>query len=282
MKKIILIFVVLSMVLMCGCDEIITNVVEQLPSPEQTEGTQQDSISTSDPGTITIASFNIQILGQSKMDQPLAIEYLPKIIKKYDIVAIQELRDSSGTAIEELHALLPGYDMVVSERLGRTTSKEQYVIFYKNSDILDYYVYNDVGDVFEREPLIAYFTYSGEQFSLIVNHIKPDDAEKEIEALEQVVLDVQSQNGDSDFILLGDLNADCTYYDEDLDFLREYRWVISDNKDTTVGSNDCTYDRIITNMEYGSSGVFNYEEEYDLSNENAKIISDHYPVWITI
>ena len=58
------------------------------------------------------------------------MDVFAKTIRTYDIIAIQEIRDASQTALSALVDLANSdgsqYDYVVSERLGRTTSKEQY------------------------------------------------------------------------------------------------------------------------------------------------------------
>ena len=58
------------------------------------------------------------------------MEVLADIIRTYDVIAIQEIRDASQTALPALVDLVNAdgsqYDYVVSERLGRTSSKEQY------------------------------------------------------------------------------------------------------------------------------------------------------------
>ena len=41
---------------------------------------------------IKVASFNIQVFGQSKINKPDVMDILSRIIKKYDVVAIQEVR----------------------------------------------------------------------------------------------------------------------------------------------------------------------------------------------
>lgn len=49
-------------------------------------------------------------------------------------------------------------------------------------------------------------------------------------------------------ILLGDLNADCSYLKEtDPISLKDpaYIWLIGDDADTTVSQTDCAYDRFI-------------------------------------
>ena len=67
------------------------------------------------------------------------MDVLADIIRTYDIIAIQEIRVASQTALPTLVNLVNAdssqYDYVVSERLGRTTSKEQYAYIYNTQTI---------------------------------------------------------------------------------------------------------------------------------------------------
>lgn len=243
-------------------------------------------------GEMSVASFNIQTFGKAKMEKDLAKENLPLIISEFDMVAIQEIRDKSGTAIEELNDSLVDYDYVISERLGRSSSKEQYALFYLNNNsdrgrklnvsIFWAYEYEDVADHFERPPYIVYLNSSVGSFSVIVTHVKPDAALTEIHELDRSIRFAQRESFDTSFILLGDFNSDCRYYDENDDELREYLWAIKNDADTTVAANTCTYDRIVTNLRYCDSGVYEFDQELGLTNEDAKVISDHYPVYFWI
>ncbi|MDA3788831.1 MAG: hypothetical protein PF503_10105 [Desulfobacula sp.] len=56
---------------------------------------------TASDNTIKIASFNIQVFGRSKASKPEVMEVLSSIISQFDIVAIQGIRDKSGTAIKD-------------------------------------------------------------------------------------------------------------------------------------------------------------------------------------
>ena len=264
----------------------------------------------------SVAAFNIQIFGVAKMERELPRTLLPQIIGQYDLVGIQEIRDISGTAIEDLNRSLPRHAYVISPRLGRTQTKEQYAVFYDPMvvTVINHTVYPDSDDRFEREPMIVYLKmskpvfddtegiddrddsaadirYTGMypddldkvlSFSYIVVHVKPSDAPNEIKHLGDVIRYAQELYGDDDFILAGDLNADCSYYDVNLDHLSEYTWAIPHKMDTTVSRRICTYDRIITNMDYCLAGVFNFEHEFLLTHEETKTISDHFPVFITI
>ena len=46
-----------------------------------------------------IGAFNIQVFGKSKAGKPEVMDVLAKIIRTYDVVAIQEIRDKDQTAL---------------------------------------------------------------------------------------------------------------------------------------------------------------------------------------
>lgn len=95
------------------------------------------ALSTCD--TIKIASFNIQIFGVSKAGKPDVMDILADTICKFDLAAIQEIRDKTGTAINDLEAAVDAlgtyYDYIVGPRLVRYTSKEQYAYIYNTSTV---------------------------------------------------------------------------------------------------------------------------------------------------
>jgi len=78
---------------------------------------------------------------------------LARILSQYDLVALQEIRDAEGTAIEKLEAAVDGegtdYEYLIGLRLGRTSSKEQYVFLYRVSTVTpgDSYTYADPGEI---------------------------------------------------------------------------------------------------------------------------------------
>ena len=52
--------------------------------------------------TLRVGAFNIQIFGISKASKPEVMDVLADIIRIYDIIAIQEIRDKSQTALPAL------------------------------------------------------------------------------------------------------------------------------------------------------------------------------------
>jgi endonuclease/exonuclease/phosphatase family metal-dependent hydrolase len=253
-----------------------------------------------EPETITIAAFNIQIFGRTKRQKDHVMDVLTDIARKFDVVLVQEIRDSSEetapTYLEQINQKLgPTYAYIRSPRLGRTTSKEAYAYFYNTESVEliqgSDHVYQDIDDAFEREPYIASFRSGGFDFTLVGVHTKPDDADNEIGNLTLVVLSIQEDNPDEeDIIILGDLNADGNYYDEDeaTNPLADpsFHWTVTNEMDTMTKT-DWTYDRIIMtdsthSHEYvqGSTGVFYFDQEYGIADEEQVWeVSDHYPVY---
>ena len=110
---------------------------------------------------VRIGSFNIQVFGKSKLSTSSTVDILVRIVRRYDLLLIQEVRDKSETAIFTLLDLVNNgtetYNATVSRRLGRTSSKEQYAFFYKMAEfrVVSSFHYHDTNDTFEREPFVV-------------------------------------------------------------------------------------------------------------------------------
>jgi endonuclease/exonuclease/phosphatase family metal-dependent hydrolase len=90
--------------------------------------------------------------------------------------------------------------------------------------------------------------------------------------LEQIVS--RDSDPNQPLIISGDLNADCDYYNNvnEKQFDSLY-WIIQDDIDTTVGTTDCAYDRMISNF-----GV----SEYGIDTTITSDLSDHFLIWMKI
>lgn len=248
---------------------------------------------------ITAGAFNIQVFGTTKASKEDVMEILSDIICRYDIIAVQEIRDSSGTAIQALIGKVkeknPSYEYVIGERLGRTSSKEQYAYIYNTGKVelvgTPVTYPEEAGtDPFHREPYIASFRSTEGDFiaTFATIHTDPDEAEAEIAALTGVAEYCRDLLPEDEMVvLMGDFNADCSYFDEDGSSpLRagEYTWLIGNELDTTTKSTVCTYDRIVVSGDYqeyytGESGVLRFDELYDIDQDLTEEVSDHYPVF---
>jgi endonuclease/exonuclease/phosphatase family metal-dependent hydrolase len=260
--------------------------IENAPEPEPVINNVEN---------LKIGSFNIQVFGVTKAGKEDVMDTIAKIVHEYDIIAIQEIRDSSQTTIPTLMDQVNSdghqYDYAISERLGRTSSKEQYAYIF-NTETVEITGYAQVypeangSDSFHREPFIASFSSTEGNFDavLMVIHTDPDEATEEINALDNVLEYAQDiYPAEKDFIILGDLNADGSYFDEDgTNDLETYTWVIDNSVDTTTKATNYSYDRIILTDSSdftGNCGVFRFDLEYGLDYNETIAVSDHYPVY---
>ncbi|XP_026163819.1 deoxyribonuclease-1-like [Mastacembelus armatus] len=259
-----------------------------------------------------IAAFNVKKLGMEKVKKKTVMRHLTKIMSQYTVVVILEVVDKTGKAMEKLLQELNNtgnnrthpYDMIRSRQLGRDIYKEQFVFFWRRDEVTqtDCYQYEDnqVGDedAFAREPFVLRFscpTTVVEDLVLIPVHTKPQDAQKELDELHDVVNRVRKKWRTDNIMLLGDFNADGHYLSKKKkDKIRicsaPYYWLIDDSVDTTSSNNnDNTYDRIVVYGETmrdavvpGSAKPFNFQTEFGLTDKQALSVSDHYPVEVEL
>ncbi|KAJ7306044.1 hypothetical protein JRQ81_010410 [Phrynocephalus forsythii] len=260
--------------------------------------------------SLRISAFNIRTFGDSKLSNETITDLIVRIVSAYDLTLIQEVRDADLSAVRKLMNRLNGasphpFSYLVSEPLGRSTYKEQYLYVYR-ADLLSFlegYSYDDGcepcgNDTFSREPFVVKFaapqTAVGE-LVLVPLHAAPREAPAEIDALYDVYLDVRGRWGAQDVLLLGDFNADCSFVlPEDWPHIRlrtspGFQWLIPDTADTTAGRTHCAYDRIVASgarlqegVVPGSARVNNFQERFGLSYKDALAVSDHYPVEVTL
>jgi len=245
---------------------------------------------------LTIATFNLGIFGPTKSSKPEVVDAIANIVRMYDIVALQEIKDVSGKApqvlIDAVRSKGGNWRMELSPRSGLQTddgrSQEQYAFIY-NGDKIDLSgdarLFDDEPrDLFQREPFVARFRHIKGNFSFVmINiHTKPGRIE-EIGSLNDVYWWALFEFfGDDNFVILGDLNAGCDYASPgDLDRMEirgdNFLWITPDGADTNFSDSRCAYDRIIVNTEMATR--FKGDQGVNKESVSSREISDHLPVW---
>jgi len=281
-----------------GCN--LESVLEQIPEPQSTAGGGSSTTAKTPLPTdhISIASFNIQVFGQSKMNKPDVMEKLTDVARRFDILAVQELRSKEQDVVPRWLAMInangSNYDALVGPRLGRTSSTEQYIFVYNRNRVRftpkTEYTINDPHDLLHREPFVASFEaivgpgVTPFSFTLINIHTDPDETDEELDALAEVYEVVRQSNpAEDDVILLGDLNVDYT----DLGLLGQVpniAWTVQGQPTNTRLSksyDNILFDRVATTEFTGQSGIVNLMDVYQMTEEQALDVSDHLPVWAT-
>ncbi|MCU0712478.1 MAG: endonuclease/exonuclease/phosphatase family protein [Pirellula sp.] len=248
--------------------------------------------------TILIASFNIQVFGTSKMSKPGIPEHLAEVIRQFDVVAIQEIRDRSGSSLplllEYINSNGSRYDYIISPPLGRTVSKEQYAFVFNTETIISAtefsYLVEDSNDLLHREPLVARFVckiapgYQPFRFTLVNFHSDPDEAAQEIKVLSSVLKSIRNfefaNGGEDDVIMMGDMNVEPRNFGT-LAEVPGLSWLINEPTNTrkTKIWDNILIDRELTNEHTGRSGVLDLEQMFRITRDEALAISDHLPIW---
>ncbi|XP_074511286.1 deoxyribonuclease-1-like [Sebastes fasciatus] len=253
--------------------------------------------------SLLLGAFNIKSFGITKADNAEVMEIITKIVHRYDIILIQEVRDTTLSATKKLMDYVnedsPQFGYIVSDWMGNIHYNERYLFLYrvKMVSVVDSYTYDDTNRNFSREPFVVMFTSEQtavKNFVLIPQHTRPTKAVDEINALYDVVTDVVTRWSTKDIVLLGDFNAGCKYvsgskWEQIRLFTNEsFHWLITDEADTTVSHSNCPYDRIVVTTDMmkgvvpGSAEVYNYEVALGLSQKQAEAVSDHFPVQVEL
>uniref|UniRef100_A0A8C1J5M4 Deoxyribonuclease n=1 Tax=Cyprinus carpio TaxID=7962 RepID=A0A8C1J5M4_CYPCA len=255
---------------------------------------------------LKICSFNIKSFGESKISKPRCS------ISRCDLMLVLEIKDAKGRAFDQLMTHLNSrsrtraneFSSVISERLGRKSYKEQYAFIYRYMlSVKSVYQYPDAQtgdeDAFAREPFVVWFSSPKTEvrdFVIIPIHTAPEAAVKELDELFDVYLNVSQLWPSDNFIIMGDFNAACGYVPKRqwvnirLRSETEFVWLTGDKLDTSVKtSTTCAYDRVVLRGEKmieavnpESVEVFNFKEEFGLTEQEALAVSDHFPLCITV
>ena len=286
-----------------GCDpsEIESFVADNNNAVESKQGANNGGQLTQP--AIIVGSFNIQSFGRTKVSKPEVMNILVDIARRFDILAIQELRDIDQRVIPEFLTMINrnghNYQASVGPRQGYVVPadqrryEEQMVYIYDANRIEiigPTYVAHDRYQRMHRPPYVAHFRCRqvppGIQpftFALMNVHVDPDDVVAEFAALQDIIGSVfPNHPGEDDFILLGDLN-------EDADTYTNFRWLSNQfaaipshwktNTRQTASYDNIVFDAGRTSEFMNQSGVMNLMQEYGISYEQARAVSDHMPVW---
>ncbi|KAJ8345079.1 hypothetical protein SKAU_G00292720 [Synaphobranchus kaupii] len=122
-------------------------------------------------GSLLIGAFNIKSFGDKKASNATLVDLIVKIVHRYDIVLIQEVRDSDLSATKKLMQQVNRgsspyiYSHIFSEPLGRSTYKERYLYIYREEmvSVARNFTFDDGcepcgTDTFNREPFVVMFS----------------------------------------------------------------------------------------------------------------------------
>ncbi|MEO1527754.1 MAG: endonuclease/exonuclease/phosphatase family protein [Planctomycetota bacterium] len=262
---------------------------------------------------IRIATFNIEKFGETKStkrESEGGIDVLAKlaqIVSQFDLIAIQEVMGQDGKSVQRLVALLNAsgktYDFYLSEPIGLENNnyRESYAFVWDRNRIEiapgRSYVVRDPGKRMHREPMVATFQTRVPaqsprepfRFTVINVHTDPDEVDpnnpnSEINVLADVFHRVREYEyegfRETDFILLGDLNAGPNGLGGLTAMgLFSIAGDIKTNVNRTKTKDHILIDRSVTTEYTESMGVIDFKQDLKLTEQQAEEVSDHLPLW---
>ncbi|MBI5389202.1 endonuclease/exonuclease/phosphatase family protein [Candidatus Woesearchaeota archaeon] len=253
------------------------------PTPKSTTAVATPAPASGCPYTLKVGNWNLHFLGKSAGNDTGRMTAYAQHIQDANctVLFVQEIRDKTtgkNNAFEKLCALLPNYQHMVSSRAGTSNIKEQYGFLYKPNvhvkAVVDYNTREGMPNQFERPPLEVTINVNDYNLTLINIHTDPDHVPTEMDNLEALL-----KNRNGNVVIIGDLNADCDYYDNASQTqFDDWLWVVLDSADTTSKTTtNCAYDRVIANPDAAKeAGIFNIDKTIPYS------VSDHFLIWVEL
>ncbi|KAI6655816.1 Deoxyribonuclease-1-like 2 [Oopsacas minuta] len=239
--------------------------------------------------TLKVASFSFDSFDSDKCRNKEILETIVTTIKRYDIVLLVGLTDPdnsvnnvTNTLLHQLNSTLPktsGYKQVISIRL-------------------DSYQYPVYKGGFMRSPFSALFLptncSSCSSFWLQAIHAYSKDTYNELQSLYYTFRSNYLTFGTTDGIILGNLNADCSYLSDD-EFKKLYFYTDPSfsfglkkriNSTSVYQNHTCTYDNFVfyETILGGISDiqVYNFSRVLGIDLSRSLAISKHYPIEMKI
>jgi hypothetical protein len=254
--------------------------------------------------SIRIASFHVNVLGPSKLDKSHVTDMIARIVRRFDVVAIQGIRSRDDSTIPRLidaiNSTGANYDFVIGPRLPREpregspgeTFQEQFAFIFDRAslevDRLQLYTISDPDDLMRREPLVAWFRVRGVgeedcfTFSLVNVHLEPEFAAEELGVLASVFREVQTDGRDEDdVILLGNFQSSEQKF-KALQGIANVDWVVTGTPTDIMATeqhSNLVFSSLATSEYQGRGGVLDFLREFNLAESQAREISEELPVW---
>lgn len=243
---------------------------------------------------VQVVSWNIQHMGKSKSDS--VIDYMAKLLRKADVVALQEVVAGSGGAqavarlADALNRTGAAWDYVVSDptQSSSPNRRERYAFLWKKSAVtLQGKAWLDSihPTLMEREPYLARFKHKNQAFTLVNFHALPKTSqpEKELKYLKDFVVRYPTHR----LLFLGDFNCPSTH--TVFEPLRKLGYFpLFEGQKTTLRqkciNNDCLanpFDHIwipTSSVRVEKCGVIHFYNDF-ASIKQARKVSDHIPIW---
>lgn len=252
-----------------------------------------------EPSSLLVASWALAGFGPEKLRDAEVMQTLGKVIRRFDVVALQQVRVSQRDFLSRLAAALSRdgrrYDYLATSELAAATldgSTEQQVFLFDTARVLtdrsQLYTVADPEGRLTHQPLVGWFRAAqlpAEQawtFSLVNMRVELSRARQELQELPRLIAAIRADGrGEDDIILAGLFQADAAYLTATLQ--RPSYWLAASSGTTDVAgeyqSSNLLLDRRWTSEAMLRGGALDFLRVNNLSLAAAMRVSSHLPVY---
>jgi deoxyribonuclease-1-like protein len=262
--------------------------------PASTSKPSNSSKSTSDP-RIRIASFNLHAFNETKIRKGPVTETLARIIRQFDVVALQHIASSQNdilpVLVDRINLSDRRFEYLIGPRVGSDGQKQQFAFLFDTdrieTDRDQLYTVDDPQSLVDYDPLVGWFRAKQVNpdraftFSLVNVRFEPIHSAKQRELLPQLVRSIR-QDGrvEDDVLIAGDFGCSS----KDLQNVAGLSMMHALDEVATTVSGESMLDNILiptrsTDEFTGRSGVIDFLRQLNLSFDQAMQVSSHLPVW---
>jgi hypothetical protein len=248
------------------------------------------------PAPLRIASWALDGFGPTKLANPIAMQNLAKVARRFDILALQQIssieRDLVSRMVDSINHGESRYDFVLGKSTGPEERPEQMAFIFDTTrvqvDRQQTYTVQDPSNQLTFDPLVAWFRAaepSSSQawtFSLVNVRIDLARAPSEVALLREMMEAIRGDGrGEDDVVMLGLFQADDAYLIPLLGGSR-IRVSVSHRPTDLFGkyqTSNVIVDSANTSEYLGRGGVLEYHRQANLNEAQAETVSSQLPVY---
>ncbi len=254
------------------------------------------SLTAKAPANLKIASWALNGFGPTKLSNTFARQNLVKVIRNFDLIALQQIasieRDLIPRLVDAINHGETRYDYVIGEPTGPKDRPEQLAFIFDTSrvrvDRRQTYTIQDPTNQLTYDPLVAWFRAAQPSpsqawtFSLVNIRVDLANAPSEVALIPEVIDSVRNDGrGEDDVVLLGLFQADDAYL---IPTVGGVSLTVSVRGRATdifgkYQTSNILLDSKITTEAIGRGGVFDYPRLLDLNAAEAESVSGQLPVF---
>jgi hypothetical protein len=246
--------------------------------------------------SVRIVSWALDGFGPTKLANSIARTNVARVIRQFDVVAIQQLasieRDLVPRLVESINHGDRRYDFVMGEATGPADRQEHLAFIFDTTRVLvdrrQTYTVDDPGNKMTFDPLVAWFraaeppSTQAWTFSLVNVRVDLARAPNELALLPEMLASIRSDGrGEDDIVLAGLFQADDAYLLPTIAG-QNFKAAIHNRPTDIFGrfqTSNLLVDAALTSEYLGRGGVFDFLRHYELNLAEAEAVTSHLPVY---